>query len=369
MSDSDSDRENTWIEWFTSLKGNEFLCEVDSSFIEDVFNLYGIRSIIEDFRDVQAWILGDAPDGDGRTHELFEQACSFYALVHARFIVTMRGISIMLEKYENKEFGVCPRHFCKECALLPMGMSDDLNEGRVLLFCPRCEELYNVPYGPDGNASISLDGGYFGPTFPHMMMLSKPQLLPPKTNDSYIPRVFGFRVSGMEGRKSLLQSMHSGGARGSSAAYSAAGCGTIDEEKVPKVIDVEAPSAAVTVSSGIAAAAAALSSTVAVAAAVMDSIDGSSSTGANAVVAKSSGVNVNLSMEGEVKASAAAAADMHRSVVGCVAVGPDGWVRMRTSPLTSAWTEQGRRPNTDDFHDDEEDEAEARASRKRRRNE
>ena len=51
-----------------------------------------------------------------------------------------------------------------------------------------------TPYGPDGNASISLDGGYFGPTFPHMMMLSKPQLLPPKTNDSYIPRVFGFRV-------------------------------------------------------------------------------------------------------------------------------------------------------------------------------
>ena len=97
MGDSDSEEDsNSWINWFCGLKGNEFLCEVDSSFIEDVFNLYGNRSIIEDFRDVQELILGDVPDGDGTKNELFEQARNFYGLVHARFIVTMRGISVML---------------------------------------------------------------------------------------------------------------------------------------------------------------------------------------------------------------------------------------------------------------------------------
>jgi casein kinase II subunit beta len=121
MGDSDSeDDSNSWINWFCGLKGNEFLCEVDSSFIDDVFNLYGIRSVIEDFRDVQDLILGDPPDGDGTKHELFEEAKNFYGLVHARFIVTMRGISLMLEKYENKDFGVCPRYFCKGCALITL---------------------------------------------------------------------------------------------------------------------------------------------------------------------------------------------------------------------------------------------------------
>jgi casein kinase II subunit beta len=373
MGDSDSeDDSNSWINWFCGLKGNEFLCEVDSSFIDDVFNLYGIRSVIEDFRDVQDLILGDPPDGDGTKHELFEEAKNFYGLVHARFIVTMRGISLMLEKYENKDFGVCPRYFCKGCALLPMGLSDDLNVGRALLFCPRCEELYNVPSGPDGSAAESLDGAFFGPTFPHMMMLSKPQLLPPKTNDSYIPRVFGFRVAGMEGRKSLLQSMHVGGARGTSAAYSAAGGGSIDEDKAAEpslgggesLVSSGSGKAAIAIS---AAAVGSESSAGAVASATVDSTDRGGSTGANAMAMESSRTNIGRATEGEVKASTLSKVS-GQSLEGCLSVGPDGWVRMRTTPLTSAWKEHGKRPFTDDFHDDDEDEAEARSSRKRRRN-
>jgi casein kinase II subunit beta len=44
---SESD-EATWINWFCNLEGNEYFCEIDRSFIEDNFNLYGIKQIIPD---------------------------------------------------------------------------------------------------------------------------------------------------------------------------------------------------------------------------------------------------------------------------------------------------------------------------------
>lgn len=50
MSDEDSteSEELTWITWFLNLEGNEYFCEIDRSFIEDHFNLYGIKQIIPD---------------------------------------------------------------------------------------------------------------------------------------------------------------------------------------------------------------------------------------------------------------------------------------------------------------------------------
>lgn len=34
-----------WIKWFCSMQGNEFFCEVDRAFIEDSFNLFGIKQM------------------------------------------------------------------------------------------------------------------------------------------------------------------------------------------------------------------------------------------------------------------------------------------------------------------------------------
>ena len=40
---SSENGDESWVQWFCGLKGHEHLCEVERSYIEDSFNLYGLR--------------------------------------------------------------------------------------------------------------------------------------------------------------------------------------------------------------------------------------------------------------------------------------------------------------------------------------
>lgn len=40
---SDDQAPDGWIKWFCSLEGHDFLVEIDDEFIQDAFNLYGIK--------------------------------------------------------------------------------------------------------------------------------------------------------------------------------------------------------------------------------------------------------------------------------------------------------------------------------------
>ena len=79
---------------------------------------------------------------------------------------------------------------CESQPLLPMGQSDVANASPVKLYCARCEDLYN----PKSSRHAIIDGAYFGTSFHNILFQVYPNMLPPKSQRRYEPRVFGFKV-------------------------------------------------------------------------------------------------------------------------------------------------------------------------------
>merc|ERR1712137_43659 len=184
--------DSSWIQWFCGLSGNEFFCEVDDSFIQDDFNLIGLRSIVPNYDYALDLILDSETEGlTDEQQEIVESAAEFlYGLIHARFILTHRGMMAMLEKYQRIDFGRCPRVLCGGQPVLPAGQSDLSRANTVKIFCPKCEDLYY----PRNRRHCHLDGAYFGTTFCHLFLQTNPQLRPPRSEDKYVPRIYGFKV-------------------------------------------------------------------------------------------------------------------------------------------------------------------------------
>ncbi|KAK4365832.1 hypothetical protein RND71_013712 [Anisodus tanguticus] len=193
---SGSDGEDTsWISWYCGLRGNEFFCEVDDDYIQDDFNLCGLSSLVPYYDYALDLILDvESSHGDMFTeeqNELVESAAEMlYGLIHARYILTTKGLAAMLEKYKNAEFGRCPRVYCCGQPCLPVGQSDIPRQSRVNIYCPRCEDVYT----PRSRYHENIDGAYFGTTFPHLFLMTYGHLNPQKISPSYVPRVFGFKV-------------------------------------------------------------------------------------------------------------------------------------------------------------------------------
>ncbi|GAV71497.1 CK_II_beta domain-containing protein [Cephalotus follicularis] len=194
VSGSDGD-DTSWISWFCNLRGNEFFCEVDDEYIQDDFNLCGLSSQVPYYDYALDLILDvESSHGDMFTeeqNELVESAAEMlYGLIHVRYILTSKGMSAMLEKYKNYDFGRCPRVYCCGQPCLPVGQSDIPRSSTVKIFCPKCEDIYYPRSKYQGN----IDGAYFGTTFPHLFLMSYGHLKPQKAGQSYVPRVFGFKI-------------------------------------------------------------------------------------------------------------------------------------------------------------------------------
>ncbi|CAD8201604.1 unnamed protein product [Paramecium pentaurelia] len=191
-----------WVQWFCAMEDHQFLCEVDDEFIRDNFNLYGLKSKFNFYNEALDLILSsETPDDedleDERFLEVYQEATDLYGLIHARFIITAKGLGMMKDKYLGSKFGACPRVLCERQNVLPVGMSEELRTSRVKVFCPRCEEVY-IPKKkcPD------VDGAYFGCSFPSIFLMNFIQEIQiPANNQTYVPRVFGFRIHKKKGSR------------------------------------------------------------------------------------------------------------------------------------------------------------------------
>uniref|UniRef100_A0A7S2YFK9 Casein kinase II subunit beta n=1 Tax=Entomoneis paludosa TaxID=265537 RepID=A0A7S2YFK9_9STRA len=194
---SASGHDEPWIQWFCGLKGHEMFCEVERSYIEDGFNLYGLRACVSNFSDCLDLILDRIGPDDSDDSHLTQSACTLYGLIHARYIITAHGLDAMYNKYAAKDFGTCPLVQCQLQNVLPVGVKDEMGADTVKLFCPKCQQVYHAPpVRSRANNNGGVDGAAFGTTFPHLFLMTFSNLVPdplPMTT-SYIPRVFGFRV-------------------------------------------------------------------------------------------------------------------------------------------------------------------------------
>ena len=77
-------------------------CEVERSYIEDGFNLYGLRACVSNFADCLDLILDRIGPDDSDDSHLTQNACTLYGLIHARYIITAHGLDAMYNKVRTK---------------------------------------------------------------------------------------------------------------------------------------------------------------------------------------------------------------------------------------------------------------------------
>lgn len=188
-----STSDESWVTWFLGLRSNDIFCEVDEEFIADKFNLHGLEDIIY-FKEALDMILdtdrSEEPESGAPPTALVEKSAEqLYGLMHARFILTNRGIGQMVEKYRNGDFGLCPRVFCELEKALPIGLTDVIGQHKVKLYCPKCKDVYEPRF-----RYSAIDGAYFGTGFPHMLFMVHPELRPLPPERYYTARLYGFRI-------------------------------------------------------------------------------------------------------------------------------------------------------------------------------
>eukprot|EP01066_Platyproteum_vivax_P014815 Platyproteum_vivax@DN6621_c0_g1_i1.p1 len=224
--ESSAEPEERWVDWFCKIAGNEVFVDIDEDYLEDDFNLTGLDKHIEDYGDALSTILDVKSDDEDEEvdprsfHD--NSAMQLYGLIHARYILTVKGMQQMMKKHAAHIYGFCPNVMCESETVMPLGLSDRLSVSSVKVYCPRCCECYF----PRTSRLAYIDGAFFGPSFAplffcvHATAVNLPRSLDPHKPHSshfgdsseasrgkhkvptvveppyYTPKIFGFKVNG-----------------------------------------------------------------------------------------------------------------------------------------------------------------------------
>src|ERR1700761_8239796 len=83
---------------FISSRGNEYFCEIDEDYLTDRFNLTGLNTEVHYYQHALDLITDvfDLDCDDEMREQIEKSARHLYGLVHARYIVTTRGLAKMV---------------------------------------------------------------------------------------------------------------------------------------------------------------------------------------------------------------------------------------------------------------------------------
>ncbi|OHT08534.1 Casein kinase II subunit beta [Tritrichomonas foetus] len=173
------------------LRCNPWLVNIPEDYISDRFNVFGLNDEFQFFL-ICCDIINGKTNLNAIAHcnirEIREQLPYVYGMIHARYILSPEGLNAILDRYKTKVYGTCPRVYCQDEALLPIGPSSKLNESKVKTFCPVCREIF------EPRPKIDLDGAFFGPNMAHIF-IDEMKLMRRRAN--YVPfnhNAFGFRI-------------------------------------------------------------------------------------------------------------------------------------------------------------------------------
>lgn len=83
---------------FIAARGNEYFCEIDEDYLTDRFNLTGLNTEVQYYQyalDLVTDVFDMEVDDDMR-EQIEKSARHLYGLVHARYVVTTRGLAKMV---------------------------------------------------------------------------------------------------------------------------------------------------------------------------------------------------------------------------------------------------------------------------------
>ncbi|OHT00597.1 Casein kinase II subunit beta' [Tritrichomonas foetus] len=183
-----------WIDRFLARSSSRLFVRIDQEFLSGSFNVYGLKSKVDNFNLayelVRKGTITSAPGKDYDIEQIEKSAELLYGLLHVRYLLTKPGMQLMLAKYVKDDFPQCPRVYCKGIRCLPFGISEEPGEHTVRMYCPCCNDVYNVT---DSDLK-KVDGAFFGLSWVHMFLSKFPQVVPKDPVRVYVPRIFGFRI-------------------------------------------------------------------------------------------------------------------------------------------------------------------------------